>query len=80
MRGNLLLQAGCLALYGYTAVGSCKFRQLPSSPFSGLLVKYHYVDMAKYKGLLISKWGAVAGLELLADNAMGGEGGANARH
>ena len=62
---------------------SCWQYQVSSAsqpPISGLLVKYHYVAMAKYKGLLISKWGAVAELQLLADNAMGGEGGANARH
>ena len=44
------------------AVGSIRSRQLLAPPFSGLLVKHHYVAMAKYKGLLMSKWGAAAGV------------------
>ena len=51
-----------LALYVYTAVGNIKLRQSPGSPFSGLLVMHHHAATAKYKGLLRSEWGAVAGL------------------
>ena len=46
----------------YTEVGSNRFRQLLAPLFSGLLVRHHHVAMAKYKDLLRSEWGAVAGL------------------
>ena len=51
-----------ISLSVYTEVGSNRFRQLLAPLFSGLLVMHHHVATAKYKGLLRSEWGAVAGL------------------
>ena len=45
----------------YTEVGSYRFRQL-LAPFFRLARKVGFVAIAQYKSLMISWWGAVAGL------------------
>ena len=51
-----------ISLSVYTEVGSNRFRQLLAPPFFRLARKVGFVVIAQYKSLLISWWGAVAGL------------------